>query len=141
MQAKSYELLLKTSARTDIIDLTGQVQEKLAESEITSGILVVFVPGSTASVTTIEYESGVLNDLARTIERLAPEGMDYEHDLRWGDGNGYSHVRAALLKPSLSIPVTEGSLALGTWQQIVLLDFDNRPRERRVLIQILGEGV
>ncbi|MBW1708535.1 MAG: YjbQ family protein [Deltaproteobacteria bacterium] len=140
MLIQRYEIFLKTSARTDMIDLTGQVQEKLDKSEITNGILLVFVPGATASLTTIEYESGVLNDLARAIERLAPEGINYEHDLRWGDGNGYSHVRAALLKPSLSVPVIDGRLTLGTWQQIVLLDFDNRPRERRILIQVIGEG-
>ena len=139
MVTKSYELRLKTSSRTDIMDLTGEVQERLRQSGITSGILVVFVPGSTGALTTIEFESGVLNDLLWAIERLAPEGLEYEHDRRWGDGNGYSHVRAALLKPSLSIPIIDGLLALGTWQQIVLLDFDNRPRQRRVLIQVVGE--
>jgi len=140
MQAQNYEIFLNTSDQTDMIDLTGQVREQMENSGIKNGILHVFVPGSTASLTTIEYESGVLHDLERAIERLAPEGMDYEHDLRWGDGNGYSHVRAALLKPSLSIPVIDGRLGLGTWQQIVLLDFDNRPRERRIIIQIMGEG-
>lgn len=140
MQIISEELVLRTTAGTDIIDLTGQVQDQLSASGIVSGILVLFVPGSTGALTTIEYESGVLEDLKRVIEKLAPKDNHYEHDRRWGDGNGYSHVRAALMKPSLSIPIEKGRLSLGTWQQIVLLDFDNRPRDRRVLIQILGEG-
>lgn len=140
MQIISGELVLRTTAGTDIIDLTGQVQDQLSASRIVSGILVLFVPGSTGALTTIEYESGVLEDLKRVIEKLAPKDNHYDHDRRWGDGNGYSHVRAALMKPSLSIPIEKGRLSLGTWQQIVLLDFDNRPRDRRVLIQILGEG-
>ncbi len=140
MRIENYEILIKTTARTDIIDITAKVRENLEKSKIPNGVVLVFVPGSTASLTTIEYESGVLNDLARAIERLAPQDIDYEHDLRWGDGNGYSHVRAALLKPSLFIPVMNGRLALGTWQQVVLLDFDNRPRERKIMVQIMGEG-
>ncbi len=140
MQIISEELVLRTTVGTDIIDLTGQVQDQLNASRIVSGILVLFVPGSTGALTTIEYESGVLEDLKRVIEKLAPKDNHYEHDRRWGDGNGYSHVRAALMKPSLSIPIQKGRLSLGTWQQIVLLDFDNRPRDRRVLIQILGDG-
>jgi len=140
MQIISEELVLRTTAGTDILDLTGQVQDQLSASGIVSGILVLFVPGSTGALTTIEYESGVLEDLKRVIEKLAPQDNHYEHNRRWGDGNGYSHVRAALMKPSLSIPIQNGRLALGTWQQIVLMDFDNRPRDRRVLIQILGEG-
>lgn len=141
MVVKNYELYLETTVATDMLDLTGQVQARLEQSGVQNGVLVVFVPGSTGALTTIEYESGVLNDLARAIERLAPQGVNYDHDRRWGDGNGYAHVRAALLKPSLSIPVVKGSLTLGTWQQIVLLDFDNRPRQRQVLVQVLGEGL
>ena len=141
MAIKNYELLFQTTAGTDVVDLTPKVQELLKQSGIKDGSATVFVPGSTAAVTTIEYESGVLNDLVQAIERLAPEGIDYAHDRRWGDGNGYAHVRAALIKPSLSVPVMEGCLMLGTWQQIVLLDFDNRPRRRRVLVQVLGNGV
>lgn len=137
---KTYNLSLTTSARTDVIDLTGMVAERLRESGVRQGVAIVFVPGSTGALTTIEYESGVLADLVRTIEKLAPESDVYEHDRRWGDGNGYSHVRAALLKPDLSIPVTDGNLVLGTWQQVVLLDFDNRPRTRRVVVQVMGEG-
>ena len=99
---------------------------------------MIFISGSTSSITTIEYESGVINDLKRAIERIAPQDMQYEHDRRWGDGNGYSHVRAALMGASLHVPIREGRLLLGTWQQIVLLDFDNRPRRREVQVQILG---
>jgi len=103
------------------------------------GAVTLFIPGSTAALTTIEYESGVINDLKKAIERMAPKDLHYEHNERWGDGNGYAHVRAALLGPSLHIPVVEGRLTLGTWQQIVLLDFDNRPRERHIIMQVSGE--
>lgn len=140
MVIKNYELGFSTTARTDIIDLTDQVVGCLRQSPLVNGLVTVFTPGSTAAITTIEYENGVLNDLIRAIERLAPEGIVYEHDRRWGDGNGYSHVRAAMLGPSLSVPVIDGRLALGTWQQIVLVDFNNQPRRRRVLVQVLGEG-
>jgi len=109
------------------------------ESGIAEGIVTVLVPGSTAGITTIEFESGALRDLRRAIERLAPENIPYDHDARWGDGNGFAHVRSALLGPSLSVPLSRGELQLGTWQQIVLADFDNRPREREVLVHIVGE--
>jgi secondary thiamine-phosphate synthase enzyme len=100
---------------------------------------VVFVPGSTAAVTTIEYEDGVLEDLRNAIERLAPRSLPYRHDARWGDGNGYAHVRAALLGPSLAVPIADGRPLLGTWQQVVLVDCDNRPRRRKVVMQVMGE--
>ncbi len=135
---ESFQLEMKTTAGTDILDLTGMVQDRVRESRITGGILTLFISGSTAALSTIEFESGVVNDLRAAIERLFPKDMPYEHDRRWGDGNGYSHVRAAFLKPSLTIPITEGHLLLGTWQQIVLLDFDNRPRQRRVQGQVMG---
>jgi secondary thiamine-phosphate synthase enzyme len=99
----------------------------------------VFVPGSTAGITTIEFESGVIEDLKKAIERIAPQGIPYAHDARWRDGNGFSHVRAALLGPAITVPFDEGQLQLGTWQQIILIDFDNRPRTREVIVQILGE--
>ena len=140
MVIKNYELTVGTSSGTDLVDVTEEVGLRLAESKVSQGLVHVFVPGSTGAVTTIEYESGVLKDLMRAIERIAPRDAEYEHDLRWGDGNGYSHVRAALLGPGLSIPVMDGRMCLGTWQQIVLLDFDNRPRTRRVLIQVSGES-
>ena len=139
MTIKSYEILLSTTSETDILDLTPLVSGHVKEAGISNGAVLLFVPGSTAALTTIEYESGVVNDLKKAIDRLAPRDIYYEHNERWGDGNGYSHVRAALLGPSLNIPLIGGRLILGTWQQIVLLDFDNRPRERRVVVQIMGE--
>jgi secondary thiamine-phosphate synthase enzyme len=131
-------LSFQTSSDTDIIDITPHVFRKVAESGLTEGQVLIFVPGSTAAVTTIEYESGVVRDLKEAIERLAPVGTTYRHDAKWGDGNGYAHVRAALLGPSLTVPLIKGRLALGTWQQIVLVDFDNEPRDRKVLVSISG---
>jgi secondary thiamine-phosphate synthase enzyme len=128
-----------TTGETDIQDLTQDVARVLAGSAVREGQVLVFTPGSTAGITTIEFESGVVSDLEQAIERLAPRDMHYDHDARWGDGNGYSHVRAALLGPSLTVPVIAGQLQLGTWQQIVLCDFDNRPRERRIIVQVMGE--
>ena len=132
--------VVETKRRTDILDITTQVERVVSKSGVRSGIVVVFVPGSTAGLTTMEFESGAVVDLKSAIDRLAPEGMAYAHDARWGDGNGFSHVRAALLGPSLSLPLREGALVTGTWQQIVLVDFDNRPRSRRVEIQIIGDA-
>ncbi len=131
-------LSFETSGETDIIDITAQVSRKIAESGVTEGQVLVFVPGSTAAITTIEYESGVIGDLKEAIERIAPAGISYRHDARWGDGNGYAHVRAALLGPSLTVPLNNGRLMLGTWQQIILVDFDNEPRDRKVLVSISG---
>lgn len=129
-----------TTEDTDILDVTPQVEAELEISGITEGLCLLHVPGSTAGLTTIEYESGVLADLKRAIERLAPRADHYEHDARWGDGNGYSHVRAALLGPSLCLPVSGGRLVLGRWQQVVLCDFDNRPRRRTVTLRLMGEA-
>ena len=139
MPTRSSAFQLKTEGFSDVHDITGQVTEFISKSKISEGIALVFVPGSTAGITTIEFESGAIADLKRAIERLAPEGIHYEHDARWGDGNGFAHVRAALLGPSLSIPVAQGRLLLGTWQQIVLIDFDNRPRKREVVVCAVGE--
>jgi secondary thiamine-phosphate synthase enzyme len=119
--------------------MTPRVIDVLKRSGIVNGLVTVFCPGSTGAVTTIEYESGVLRDLQKAIERIAPSNIPYEHDKRWGDGNGFSHVRAALMKPSLTIPLIKGKLTLGTWQQIVFIDFDNRKRERDILVYIIGE--
>ena len=127
-----------TTSGTDLLDITEEVAAIAASAGVADGLATVFVPGSTASVTTIEYESGALADLRDAIERAAPRDMRYAHNERWGDGNGYSHVRAALLGPSLSVPIRRGRLVLGTWQQILLCDFDNRPRTREVLVQVLG---
>ncbi|MFH0821925.1 MAG: secondary thiamine-phosphate synthase enzyme YjbQ [Pseudomonadota bacterium] len=131
-------LELKTEGLDDFRDITPKLWGVLKESGIRSGLLTVFCPGSTGAITTIEYESGVLKDLKDALERIAPTDHEYAHNVRWGDGNGVSHVRAALMKPSLTIPVVDGRLCLGTWQQVVFLDFDNRPRTRRVMIQVLG---
>ena len=133
-----FSIEAETTAGTDVLDLTPQVAAKVRDAGVSAGLLTLFISGSTAALTTIEYESGAVQDLKAAIERLFPQDLDYGHDRRWGDGNGYAHVRAAFLKPSLSIPIDQGRLQLGTWQQIVLLDFDNRPRQRRIRGQVLG---
>jgi secondary thiamine-phosphate synthase enzyme len=138
LSLQSFSIEVETTAGTDILDLTPQVAEKVRGAGVSAGLLTLFIAGSTAALTTIEYESGAVHDLKSAIERLFPRDLPYEHDRRWGDGNGYAHVRAAFLKPSLSIPIDRGGLLLGTWQQIVLLDFDNRPRQRRIHGQVLG---
>jgi len=135
----SKKLTLQTNGNGNTIDITPGVERAIKETQLASGVVTLFVVGSTAALTTIEYEDGAVNDLSRAIERIAPRGMEYEHHLRWGDDNGHSHVRAALVGPSLSIPFVGGRLTLGTWQQIILIDFDTRPRQREVVAQILGE--
>jgi secondary thiamine-phosphate synthase enzyme len=130
---------IESRGEADVLDITGLAESALNKSKLRDGIISVFVPGSTAAVTTIEFESGVIQDLRDAIERLAPKSLPYKHDMRWGDGNGYSHVRAALLKPGLAVPFQQGRLLLGTWQQLVLIDFDNRPRSRTLVFQIVGE--
>jgi secondary thiamine-phosphate synthase enzyme len=139
MAVETFDFSLKTSGDSDLIDITGKVSKALKDSGLSSGIVTIFVPGSTAGVTTIEYEEGAVRDFQGAIERVAPKGIHYHHDARWGDGNGYSHIRASLLGPSLTVPFSSSKLLLGTWQQIVLIDFDNRPRTRRVVMQVLGE--
>jgi len=138
MKLEKTTLERSTSAGTDIHDLSPELEAFVADSGITDGWVLLFVPGSTAALTTIEYETGAVNDFKRAIERLAPEAAEYEHNLRWGDGNGYSHVRAALLGPSLVLPLADGQIQTGTWQQVILCDFDNRPRQRRILLQVMG---
>jgi len=132
---------VNTQGFCDIIDITSQVLAISTRSKIANGLLTVFCTGSTGSVTTIEYESGVLQDLKDALERISPSNIAYEHNNRWGDGNGFSHVRAALMKPSLTIPLVKGKLTLGTWQQIVFIDFDNRGRHRDILVQIIGDEI
>jgi secondary thiamine-phosphate synthase enzyme len=138
MLLSSFTLEVATTSGTDVVDLTAAVAQRVRQTGVAAGVLTLFIPGSTAALTTIEFETGVVNDLRAALQRLFPRDLPYEHDRRWGDGNGYAHVRAAFLKPSLSIPIDDGRLLLGTWQQIVLLDFDNRPRTRRVLGQVMG---
>jgi secondary thiamine-phosphate synthase enzyme len=131
-----HNIFVESTGMTDIIDITPHVSKVVRESSVRDGAVSLFVPGSTAALTTIEFEQGVMNDLRKAIDRMAPADMVYEHNERWGDGNGYAHVRAAMIGPSLHIPIFEGKMTLGTWQQIVLLDFDNRPRSRRIVVQI-----
>ena len=133
------EIALETQGNCDIVDITAQVAKHVTESKLDSGSVTVFVTGSTAGVTTIEFESGLIADFQAAWDRLSARGIPYEHDRRWGDGNGFSHVRASLLGPSLVIPFTGKQLSLGTWQQIILVDFDNRPRSRQVVVQIMGD--
>lgn len=132
-------LSLSTRGFNDMIDLTGFIQEKLNTLGLSEGQVTIFVPGSTGGVTTIEYEPGLVKDLAEALERVAPQDQVYHHDARWGDGNGFSHVRAALVGPSLTVPFQQGRLLLGTWQQIVFIDFDNRQRRRQLVVQFIGE--
>lgn len=130
---------LETQGQCDIVDITRQVAETIARGNIASGTVSLFITGSTAAITTIEYEPGLVADLKEAWQRLVPQDIPYHHDQRWGDGNGHSHIRASLLGASLVIPFTDKKMALGTWQQLVLVDFDNRPRSRQVLVQIMGE--
>jgi secondary thiamine-phosphate synthase enzyme len=139
MAVETHEFKINTEGYCDIRDVTDVVAEIAAESAISEGTVTVFTPGSTAGVTTIEYEPGLLKDIPELFEKLAPRGVPYAHDATWGDGNGFSHVRAALLGASLSVPMKSKRLLLGTWQQIVVLDFDNKSRARRVVVQIVGE--
>lgn len=136
---KTREISIKTKGNCDVINLTDQVIEALAISGIKDGLMTVFNVGSTAGITTTEYEPGLVNyDIAAAFERIAPENTRYEHEETWHDDNGHSHVRASLLGPSLSVPVVGGRLTLGTWQQIILVDFDTRPRTRTIICQIVG---
>jgi secondary thiamine-phosphate synthase enzyme len=130
---------VKTKGNTDIIDITVQVGNALREAKLSNGVLTVFTPGSTAGITTTEYEPGLLKDLPAFFEKIIPQGADYHHNLTWGDGNGYSHVRAALVKSFFTVPFVNGEMILGTWQQIILIDFDNRRRHRDIVVQIIGE--
>ncbi len=139
MQIITKRTSIETSGGVDLKDISRDLQKALKDSGLKEGSLVVFVPGSTAAVTTIEYEPGLVADIKRALEQIAPAGIPYEHDQRWHDGNGHSHVRAAFLKPSLTIPFVNGSLLLGTWQQVVLIELDVRPRTRTVVIQLIGD--
>ena len=130
---------LQTKGHCDIIDITHQVEQQLAETGLNNGIVTLFVTGSTAAITTTEFEPGLVSDFKSIWERIVPQDINYDHDRRWGDGNGHFHVRASLLGASLVLPFNDRKLALGTWQQIVLVDFDNRPRSRKIMLQIMGE--
>jgi secondary thiamine-phosphate synthase enzyme len=130
---------ISTRGHADTHDLTDKVEKILSDSKVKAGMATVFTSSSTSAITTIEYESGALDDLRRALDEIAPPTQEYRHNLRWGDGNGHSHLRAALLKPSITIPIVDGRLTLGTWQQILFMDFDVRSRQRRIIVQIVGE--
>jgi secondary thiamine-phosphate synthase enzyme len=132
------QLRLTTRGDDDILDLTSEIRALVQKHALSEGQVLIFVSGSTAGITTVEYEPGLIEDLPAAFERVAPRGARYAHHERWHDGNGHSHVRASLLGPSLTVPVSEGRLLLGTWQQVVLVDFDNRPRERHLVVQLQG---
>jgi secondary thiamine-phosphate synthase enzyme len=139
MAVFSGELSFEMSAGVDVVDITGDVMDLVSSSGISDGIVCVFVSGSTAAVTTIEYEAGLVRDMENTLEKLIPSNLEYEHNKRWHDGNGHSHVRASLIGQSVAFPLTDGALPLGTWQQIVCLNLDTRPRSRKVTVQVCGE--
>jgi secondary thiamine-phosphate synthase enzyme len=136
---KSVSIALNTRGNADIHDITEQMSEAVSRSGLKNGTATVFCPSATSAVTTIEFESGALSDLKRLFDEIVPPGRDYAHDARWHDGNGHSHVRAALLGPSLTVPIVDSRLTLGTWQQVVYVDFDNRPRRRELVLQLVGE--
>ena len=138
MRLEKTTIEVTTSGETDIEDLSSEVDAFVASTGVEEGWLLISVAGSTAAITTIEFETGAVRDLHRAFERLAPRDGEYEHNLRWGDGNGFSHVRAALLGPSLTLPVSNGRAERGTWQQIVLCDFDNRPRTRQIQLRVMA---
>lgn len=138
MAVFTYEISVNTKGFCDIHDITPDLARAVEISGITSGLVCAFVNGSTAGITTCEYEPGLIKDLKELFERLVPKDKSYHHDQAWGDGNGFSHVRASLLGPGITIPLKDGRLMLGVWQQVILIDFDNRPRRRNVVIQIVG---
>lgn len=139
MPVETLSIELTTQGKADIVDITGQVAECLENSGLQNGAATIFCQSSTSALTTLEYETGSINDLQRLFDEIIDPAREYAHNARWGDGNGHSHVRAALLGPSLTVPFVDGQLTLGTWQQIVYLDFDNRPRQRRLVVQLIGE--
>jgi secondary thiamine-phosphate synthase enzyme len=139
MAVKSISISLQTRGSADVTDITGKVNQVLQESSLKDGILTIFCPSSTSALTTLEYEPGAVSDLQRFFDEVINPNRHYEHNAAWGDGNGHSHVRAALLGPSLTIPFVDRRLTMGTWQQVIYIDFDNRARHRSLVVQILGE--
>jgi len=139
MTIKSKRIKLQTKGRDHILDVTARVEDIVSEAGVKEGVVTVFVHGSTASVTTVEYEPGLVKDIKDLDEKLVPSNVTYAHDATWGDANGYAHLRASLIGPSLSVPVISGKMTLGTWQQIIVIDHDNRPRSRELMIQVMGE--
>ena len=139
MNIKTFDFSISTNGFNDIIDITEKVQSVISKNNFVEGNALVFVPGATAGITTIEYEPGLLKDYPAFMEKIIPSGVEYNHDMTWHDGNGFSHVRAALQGASFQVPFLNGNLLLGTWQQIILLDFDNRSRNRKIIVQLIGK--
>lgn len=139
MELETHSISISTKGNCDIIDITSEVESLIRKNKFSEGNVLIFAGGSTAGLTTIEYEPGLIKDYPKFFERIAPESIDYDHDNTWHDGNGHSHIRAAIQGASLTIPFSEGRLLLGHWQQIVFIDFDNRPRKREVVVQITGK--
>lgn len=139
MAVKTIPIQLSTRGNADIQDITNAVEVAIRQSDLESGIVTIFCPSATSALTTIEYEPGCLSDLRRLFDEIVDPNQHYAHNARWGDGNGHSHVRAALLGPSLTVPFVDGRLLLGTWQQIIFVDFDNRARKRELVVQLIGE--
>ncbi len=140
MSVQTGRISVSSKGFCDIVDLTPKASDILVKAGLKSGIATLFVSGSTAGLTTVEYEPGLIKDLKEFYEKIIPQRQFYHHEETWHDGNGFSHVRASLLKPSLTVPFIDGKLTLGTWQQIILIDFDNRPRKREIIVQLLGEA-
>jgi secondary thiamine-phosphate synthase enzyme len=139
MNVVTRTIQIHSKGENDVIDITQQLSKIVKGSNIEKGIVIIFVSGSTAGITTIEYEPGLIHDFPTMLSRIVPKNIEYEHDNTWHDGNGHSHVRASLIGPTLTIPILQGKLTLGTWQQIVILEMDTRPRNRNVIVQIMGE--
>ncbi len=139
MAVVTREIQLRTEGYSEVRDITDYIMRAVEESKLSAGIVTVFCPGSTGGLTTIEYESGVVSDLKQVLDEITPPDRDYKHHQRWGDDNGSSHIRAALVGPSLTVPFVQGRLTLGTWQQIVFIDFDTTARARRLVVQVMGE--
>ena len=139
MAVKTTSISLSTKGNADIHDITNQIASAISKSRLNAGTATIFCPSSTSALTTIEYESGALSDLRRLFDEIIPADREYAHNERWHDGNGHSHIRAALLGPSLTIPFVDSRLTLGTWQQVIYVDFDVRPRQRELIVQLIGE--
>lgn len=139
MSVETLNINLSTKGHGDVLDITSDVIDVVMKTGLKNGIVTVFCPSSTSALTTIEFESGCVQDLQRLFDEIIAPNRHYAHNARWGDGNGHSHVRAALLGPSLSVPFVDGRLTLGTWQQIVFIDFDNRARQRKLVVQVMGD--
>ncbi|MDP2921662.1 MAG: secondary thiamine-phosphate synthase enzyme YjbQ [Candidatus Omnitrophota bacterium] len=139
MNIVNKKIKLSTKGDTDIINITADVSSAVLNSGLKEGSVTIFVPGSTGSITTVEYEPGLVQDLKDYFEKIAPKSGVYQHNIKWQDGNGYSHVRASFLGPGITVPFTKGKIQLGTWQQIIFIDFDNRPRDREIIMQLIGE--